>query len=104
VPFAEKAGMVFIGETEGNLKRVAKDMEYLIRNATRVKAGEIVSEEACGIVDQQVARMHRALALMAREGWSRERLVERLRTLSHEAILRDFALFHDIISLLNLLI
>jgi ABC-type lipoprotein export system ATPase subunit/GNAT superfamily N-acetyltransferase len=99
VPFAEKAGMAFIGETEGNLKRVAKDMEYLIRNAKRVKAGEIVSEEACGIVDQQVARMNRALALMEREGWSRERLVERLRTLSHETILRDFALFHDIISL-----
>jgi len=36
VPFAEKAGMVFIGETEGNLRRVAKDMEYLIRNADRV--------------------------------------------------------------------
>jgi ABC-type ATPase with predicted acetyltransferase domain len=99
VPFAEKAGMVFIGETEGNLRRVAKDMEYLIRNAERVKAGEIVSEEACGIVDQQVARMDRALALMEREGLSREQLVERLQSLSHEVVLRDFALFHNIVSL-----
>jgi GNAT superfamily N-acetyltransferase len=99
VPFAEKAGMAFIGETEGNLKRVAKDMEYLIRNAKLVKASEIVSEEACGIVDQQVARMNRALALMEQQDWSREKLVERLSTLSQDAILRDFALFHDIISL-----
>jgi ABC-type ATPase with predicted acetyltransferase domain len=99
VPFAEKAGMVFIGETEGNLRRVAKDMEYLIRNAERVKAGEIVSEEACGIVDQQVGRMDRALALMEREGLSREQLIERLQSLSHEVVLRDFALFHNIVSL-----
>jgi uncharacterized protein len=87
VPFAEKAGMLFIGETEGNLRRVAKDMEYLIRNAERVKAGEIVSEEACGIVDQQVARM------------DREQLVERLQSLSQEVVLREFALFHNIVSL-----
>ena len=26
VPFAEKAGMMFVGETEGNLNRVHKDM------------------------------------------------------------------------------
>ena len=42
VPFAEKAGMMFVGETEGNLKRVHKDMDYLIRNVKRVKGGEIV--------------------------------------------------------------
>jgi GNAT superfamily N-acetyltransferase len=99
VPFAEKAGMLFIGETEGNLRRVAKDMEYLIRNAERVKAGEIVSKEACGIVDQQVARMDRALGLMEREGMSRGQLVERLQSLSQEVVLRDFALFHNIVSL-----
>ena len=30
VPFAERAGMTYVGETEGNLRRVAKDMRYLI--------------------------------------------------------------------------
>lgn len=29
VPFAERAKMIFVGETEGNLHRVAKDMNYL---------------------------------------------------------------------------
>jgi ABC-type lipoprotein export system ATPase subunit len=99
VPFAEKAGMVFIGETEGNLARVHKDMEYLVRNAQRVKGGEIVLEDSCGIVDQQVARMDKAIQLMERERMSSEELVSRLRTLSQESVLRDFALFHGIVSL-----
>ena len=54
VPFSQRAGMVFIGETEGNLSRVAKDLRYLLANQDRVN-GDVVHEEACGIVDQQVA-------------------------------------------------
>lgn len=99
VPFAEKAGMVFIGETEGNLNRVYKDMEYLTRNVDRVKAGQIVSQESCGIVDQQVARMDRTLSLMKKQGLSRDDILERLKRLSREQVLRDFALFHNIVSL-----
>jgi len=99
VPFAEKAGMHFIGETEGNLARVVKDLEYLTRNAKRVRAGEIVSEESCGIVDKQVSRMEQALRLIEREGLTREVFLERLGRLSRSAVLRDFALFHDIVSL-----
>ena len=99
VPFAEKAGMLFIGETQGNLNRVYKDMEYLTRNADRVKAGQIVSQKSCGIVDQQVARMDRTLSLMQKQGLSREDILERLKRLSHEQVLRDFALFHKIVSL-----
>ncbi|HID31420.1 MAG TPA: ATP-binding cassette domain-containing protein, partial [Desulfobacterales bacterium] len=99
VPFVEKAGMIFIGETEGNLQRVHKDMAYLISNVNRIKSGEIVSEESCGIVDQQVARMDRALRLMEQEGLSKEDLVRRLRNLSRDTVLRDFAFFHEIVSL-----
>lgn len=99
VPFAEKAGLKFIGETEGNLNRVYKDMEYLMRNFQRIKDGEIVQEESSGIVDQQVARMRRAFALVEREGITPKDLLERLQHLSQESALRDFALFHEIISL-----
>jgi len=99
VPFAEKAGMIFIGETEGNFSRVHKDMEYLIRNVHRVKSGEIVSENSSGIVDQQATRMNKAIELMQREGLTREELIERLQHLSHKTVLRDFALFHGIVSL-----
>ena len=36
IPFAEKAGMIFTGETEGNLKRIAKDLRYLKANEQRL--------------------------------------------------------------------
>lgn len=99
VPFAEKAGMVFIGETEGNLNRVYKDMEYLTRNVDRVRRGEIVSGESCGIVDQQVARMNRTLSLIKKQGLSHDSVLKRLKRLSRDQVLRDFALFHKIVSL-----
>lgn len=98
VPFAEKAGMHFIGETEGNLNRIYKDMKYLTSNASRVRAREVVKQEAFGIVDQQVARMERVLSLIDK-GMSREDLLYRLKRLSKETVLRDFALFHNIVSL-----
>lgn len=99
VPFAEKADMIFIGNTEGNLGRVCKDLEYLIRNSDRVKSKEIVSRGTSGIVDQQVTRMNRALVLMEREGLDVNEVLERLKRLSKENVLKDFALFHEIISL-----
>ncbi len=99
VPFAQRAGMVFVGETEGNLKRVAEDMSYLLRNRSRVKKGDIVKEEACGIVDQQVARMDSAARLIESEGWSITELKARLEKLSAKVVLRDYNLFHKIVSL-----
>lgn len=99
VPFAQKAGMFFIGETEGNLKRVAEDMAYLLKNQQRVKAQDIVKEDSFGIVDQQVARMNRAARLMEQQGWDLTDLIARLEHLSTESVLRDFNLFHNIISL-----
>ncbi|HEY9671438.1 MAG TPA: GNAT family N-acetyltransferase [Waterburya sp.] len=100
VPFAEKAGMVFIGETEGNLKRVAKDMAYLLRNRERVQAGEIVKkEDSLGIVDKQISRMKGAIRLMEQENWSAEELVARLEKLSSTSVLKNFNLFYDIVSL-----
>lgn len=99
VPFAERAGMLFIGETEGNLDRVAEDMGYLMKNADRVRNKEIVSEESCGIVDQQVARMERVLKLQEAEDLTRTELLAKLERLSAADVLRDYALFWDVISL-----
>ncbi len=99
VPFAERAGLKFIGETEGNLNRVYKDMEYLMRNSQRIEDGEIVQEDSSGIVDQQVARMRRAFNLIEQEAMMPQELLDRLQHLSQESVLRDFALFHEIVSL-----
>src|ERR1700676_761577 len=45
VPFAEKAGMHYIGETEGNLNRIHSDLGYLLTNYQRYQNKEIVSEK-----------------------------------------------------------
>ncbi|MBT9140333.1 MAG: Cell division ATP-binding protein FtsE [Dehalococcoidia bacterium] len=99
VPFAEKAGMLYIGDTEGNLARVAKDMEYLIGRFGEDGKGKRQFEKISGILDQQVARMDRSLKLMAREGMSVADLTKGLKHLSQKTVLRDYALFHGIVSL-----
>ena len=99
VPFAERAGMHFIGETEGNLDRIVKDMGYLMKNVERVRNKEIALKESCGIVDHQVAKMERALKLEKEQGWSRNEFLERLDRLSIDDVLHDFDLFWDIVSL-----
>jgi ABC-type ATPase with predicted acetyltransferase domain len=99
VPFAQKAGMVFIGETEGNLRRVAVDMTYLLKNRQRVQDKEIVKEESCGIVDQQVSRMNHAAELMKRKSWNLGEFQKRLEGLSTKSVLKDFNLLHQIVSL-----
>lgn len=99
VPFAEKAGLHFIGETEGNLSRVATDLEYLLRNRKRVESRQIVREDSLGIVDQQVARMNRAAKLMEVNGWSKEEFIQKLMRLRHTASLKDLSLFGSILSL-----
>lgn len=99
VPFAERAGMTFVGETEGNLGRVAKDMEYLISRFAGDQTGLTDFEDTCGICDQQISRMTAAMSLMEKEGLTRGHLVSRLRALSREKVLKEFALFHKIVSL-----
>lgn len=96
VPFAQKAGMIFIGETEGNLNRVARDMRYLLGKTTK----ELASFESntSGFLDQQIARAQRAGDLMKREGWSVSDLVSRLKALSSKTTLRDYDLFRGIVS------
>ena len=51
VPFAENAGMIYIGETEGNKQRIAKDFSYFIKHLERFENREILPDDSCGIVD-----------------------------------------------------
>lgn len=99
VPFAERSGMTFVGETQGNLKRVAKDIGYLLRNQERVREGRIVKGKVFGIMDQQLLRMRRAASLMDEMGWSLEELTERLEEPSDSRAMRDFRLLHSLLSL-----
>ncbi|MDK3157331.1 GNAT family N-acetyltransferase [Kamptonema cortianum] len=98
VPFAAQAGMVHVGNTEGNLARVYKDMNYLLMKKEQVAGGQIV-QETMGIVDKQLSRMRHTLDLVDSEGISLEALLEKLKSLTEDSALKDFALFHEIVSL-----
>lgn len=98
VPFAEKSGMIYIGETEGNLKRVYKDLEYLLNNVKRVKSKEIVHSHSFGMLDQQINRMNKSLSLMDNNGMDKLELLDRIKKLSNKNILKDYSLFYQIIS------
>lgn len=99
VPFVERAGLHFIGETEGNLGRVAKDLRYLLQNRDRVRAGQIVKEEAFGIVDQQVSQLHRAITIMRNNGWNTEQFLSRLERVQKSRSLKNLSLMQHILSL-----
>ena len=99
VPFAERAGMTYVGETEGNLSRVAKDMRYLIKRFRNDPSGKMEFENISGILDQQVARMDRSIEIMEQEGIGVDALYAKLDSLSQKSVLKQFALFHGIISL-----
>jgi ABC-type ATPase with predicted acetyltransferase domain len=99
VPFAEKSGMTFVGETQGNLGRVAKDIGYLLKNQERIQSDHVVKNKVFGILDKQRARMKQAVALMERTGWNSEQLVMHLDKSPTSTVLRDFDLLREIISL-----
>jgi ABC-type lipoprotein export system ATPase subunit/GNAT superfamily N-acetyltransferase len=99
VPFAQHAGMTFVGETQGNLGRVAKDMKYLMSRFGTDHSGQVAFSDTCGICDQQITRMTGALQVMKREGLTQEYLIQRLGALSKEKVLKDFALFHKVVTL-----
>ena len=92
VPFAERAGMRYVGETEGNLKRVARDMRYLIKRFGNDSAGRTEFEETSGILDQQISRMDRSIALIKKEGIDIDSFVAQLQSLSQSKVMRNLVL------------
>lgn len=99
VPFAAKAGMTYVGETQGNLHRVAADMRYLIGRFGGNKRGQPDFERLSGICDEQVSRMSRALEVMANEGIDLPDFLRRLSSPGKQLPLRDHHLFDGIVSL-----
>lgn len=99
VPFVESAGMHYIGDTEGNLARVNKDMDYILKNFARVKKREILREESAGIVDLQVFYATRLKQIECEQGVSRERLLRLLLRSPHRLSDENWALLHRIFRL-----
>jgi ABC-type ATPase with predicted acetyltransferase domain len=99
VPFVESAGMHYIGETEGNLKRVKKDMNYILTNFERVINGEILDEQSAGIVDLQVHYATRLREIETEKGISRDDLLELLMKSPHKLSDDKWTLLHQIFRL-----
>jgi ABC-type ATPase with predicted acetyltransferase domain len=99
IPFVEKVGMHFIGETEGNLNRIHKDLSYLLTNFKRIQAKEIVSNHQMGIVEQQKSRLRKAMKLASESGLSIEEFITKLEKLNKERRLKDFTFFNGLVSL-----
>ena len=99
VPFVERAGMRYVGDTEGNLTRVSKDMTYLIGRFSDDGQDKSKFEKISGILDQQVTRMDRSLALMEQQQIDLGEFTKRLRRLTERSVLKDFDLFRGIVSL-----
>lgn len=98
VPFAQKAGMIFIGETEGNINRAARDMSYLLMRMREATKYSTLKGDTCGFLDQQMARAHKANDLLERTGWSIEELTRRLKLLPQNITLKDHLIFRGIVS------
>ena len=99
VPFVRQAGMHYVGETDGNQDRVAKDMKYLIGRFGDGNTDTAQFEKISGILDQQVARMTKSLHLMKEHNLTAKQLTNRLQRLSVRSVLKDFDLFRGIVSL-----
>ncbi|MFY9268863.1 MAG: GNAT family N-acetyltransferase [Candidatus Manganitrophaceae bacterium] len=99
VPFVESAGMHYIGDTEGNLSRVHKDMNYILMNFDRVKDGEILKEECGGIIDLQVFYATYLKRIENDQGVPRERLLHLLLQSPHRLSDENWTLLHRIFRL-----
>lgn len=104
LPFAERSGMTLVGETQGNLHRVAKDMRYLLgrfqeKAGSENKDEKKKFEESCGICDQQLSRMTKSVEVMNQLGLSKEDFLDRLKRLDRNEVLKDYSLFREIVSL-----
>ena len=90
--------MHYIGDTQGNLGRVNKDMNYVLKNFERMRRGEILRQEG-GIVDLQVFYATALRKIQRREGLTREHLLKLLLKSPHRLSDDDWNLLHRILRL-----
>lgn len=99
VPFVERAGMRYIGETEGNLERLNKDMNYVLANLRRVRGGEILNQTTAGIVDLQVSYATTLARIQRRHKMTRQALLDLLLKAPHRLSDDDWTMLHRVFRL-----
>ena len=73
VPFAQRAGMTFVGYTEGNLRRIKRDLQYMIQK----KRGKYGIRKLV-IPDMQTSYAYEALEILSSNSLSLENLLRKL--------------------------
>lgn len=99
VPFVESAGMHYIGDTEGNIGRVNTDMNYILKNYSRVRKREILKEESAGIVDLQVFYATQLKRIQRESGLRRKDLLKLLLRSPNRLSDEHWSLLHRILRL-----
>lgn len=96
LPFAQKAGMVYIGKTQGNIKRVKKDLEYILRNLERVENGEILRKESGAMVELQLKYAEKAKKILNKNNMSLKDFIS-LIPLEEKLALKNYTFFHELL-------
>lgn len=104
VPFAEHAGMSFVGYTEGNLERVKKDLHYMIRarklTTTKKlrKAAHDFKNGIRGIPDMQALYASKTLEILDGNGLNLETFLNKFDFARNRSIRpRLYSLIHSVI-------
>ena len=95
-PFVEKAGFVYVGDTEGNGHRAARDMRYLIRKAAANsgRGQDGMPKGGGGILSLQRSRAEHLRTVVERTGLSLENVIDYLRTSPDKLSDDEWVLLH----------
>lgn len=95
-PFVQKAGFVYVGDTEGNGHRAARDMRYLIRKAaaTSGRGQDGMPRGGGGILSLQRSRAEHLRAVVQSTGLSLENVIDHLRTSPDKLSDDEWVLLH----------
>ena len=97
-PFVQKAGFVYVGDTEGNDHRAAKDMRYLIRKSasTSGRGQDGMPKGGGGILSLQRSRAMHLRRILERTGLSLEDVIDHLRTSPDRLSDEEWVLLHTV--------
>ena len=95
-PFVQKAGFVYVGDTEGNGHRAARDMRYLIRKAiiTSGRGQDGMPKGGGGILSLQRSRAEHLRRVVQSTGLSLENVIDHLRTSPDKLSDDEWVLLH----------
>lgn len=95
IPFAERAGMNFVGFTQGNLRRVERDLRYMIRGRHLTTAKKL---RGADIPDMQTAYASKTLAILEVNGLNLETFLSKFNFRANKTLgPRAYSLVHDVI-------